>query len=87
MYVAQAVTWRSGLSKLLTRYNGQGGELIGAALPTSVRADTAAGALAVSGTEREAVAEARDARRVTASAQRALSGREPSRSIIRDPRE
>ena len=86
MYVAQAVTWRSGLSKLLTRYNGQG-ELIGAALPTSVGADTAAGALAVSGTEREAVAEARDARRVTASAQRALSGREPSRSIIRDPRE
>ena len=68
--------WRSGLSKILTRYNGQE-ELIGAALPTSAGADTAAGALAVSGTEREAVAEARGAGQVTAAAQGAVGAARP----------
>jgi hypothetical protein len=72
VHVAEAAAWRSGLRRTLARYNGQE-ELISAALPAGTGADTAAGALAVTGPEREVVAEARDARQVTAAARRALA--------------
>ena len=72
VHVAEAAAWRSGFRETLTRYNGQE-ELVSAAVPAAVWADTSAGALALTGPEKEIAAEGRDAHQVTATVQRALA--------------